>query len=79
MDRAVTTIYVSLKNEGTDCWRPVEAESAGDNTFRIVSVNVDPDDQEWEFCTGDLVRCEPRVLSGGLGCLVAVERLPGAI
>ena len=70
----MTTIYVYLKDEGVDVWRPVEAAFLRDDVYRIVSVNAVPDDEEWEFGSGELVRCERRVLSGG-ECLVAVERL----
>jgi hypothetical protein len=67
------TIYVSLLDEGTDVWRPVEAEHVSDNRYRIVSTNSDPDDEHWEFQTGEVVRCELRDLSGEK-CLVAVGR-----
>jgi hypothetical protein len=67
------TIYVYLEEEGTDAWRPVEAEDLGNSMFKIVSVNENPDDEHWRFKTGDIVRCEPRKLSGGT-CIVAVEK-----
>ena len=56
----VTTIYVYLPDEGVQVWRPVEAEPVGDG-FRIVSEC--PDDEQWEFQPGDVVRCEMRVLT----------------
>lgn len=60
------TIYVALRDEGTDVWRPVEAEPCGADQFRIVSANPDPEDEQWEFPSGAVVRCERRKLSGGL-------------
>ncbi len=59
------TIYVALLDEGSPCWRPVEAESLSENTFRILSSNPDPEDEKWEFSTGSIVRCEERDLSDG--------------
>jgi hypothetical protein len=64
------TIYVALLDEGTDVWRPVQAELCGAGHFRIVSANPDPQDERWEFPSGAVVRCERRKLSGGY-CLVA--------
>jgi hypothetical protein len=71
------TIYVHLLNEGVDVWRPVEAApAASDARFRIVTPC--PEEEDWEFQPGDVVRCEMRTLSGG-PCLVAVERVEHAI
>ncbi len=65
------TIYVYLLDEGTDVWRPVDADQASPGYFRITSLKDDPD-ETWQFATGELVRCEMRRLSEG-ECLVAVE------
>jgi len=67
------TIYVALLDEGTDVWRPVEAEELHDGIFRIVSRNSKPDDERWEFSSGSVVRCERRQLSEG-AVLVAVAQ-----
>lgn len=56
-------IYVALLDEGTLVWRPVDAIALGNSLFQIVSENPDPDDEHWEFTTGDKVRCEQRMLS----------------
>ncbi len=71
-------IHVCLLDEGTDCWRPVEATPLGDNRFKIISENNDPEDEQWQFATGDIVRCEEQVKAEGarpVRCLVAVERV----
>jgi len=70
----IAKIYVYLLDEGTDVWRPVDAIQVGDATYEIVGRNGDPEDEHWEFDTGDLVRCEQRALSGGMH-IIAVERL----
>lgn len=73
------TIYVYLLNEGTDSWCPVSAEYVRDDIYRIVSVNEDPEDEEWQFQTNDCVRCKSKVFSGGESGMVAVERLSDSI
>jgi hypothetical protein len=67
----IETIFVYLLDEGTDVWRPVQAEHVSGDRYRIIGTNSDPDDEHWEFQTGEVVRCEFRDLSGGK-CLVAV-------
>jgi hypothetical protein len=67
-------IYVALLNEGTTCWRPVQARPLGDDLYEILSEKPDPELEEWEFSTGDIVRCERKVFSGGEVGLVAVEK-----
>jgi hypothetical protein len=69
-------IYVYLVDEGTDVWRPVQAQSLGSDRYKIVSENADPEDENWQFKTGEVVRCIQKPLSGGM-CLVAVERIEG--
>ena len=73
----MATIYVHLRDEGVEVWRPVDAEPVGD-AFRIVSER--PDDEQWEFQPGDVVRCETRILTKGVPSeagptLVAVEKV----
>jgi hypothetical protein len=70
---ATETIYVYLFDEGVDCWRPIEAVHEGEDRYRIVSVNPNPEDEHWEFSVGDLVVCERRRFAEGEG-LVAVRR-----
>jgi len=68
-------IYVPLLDDGTPCWRPVQAVRLADDLYRIMGSI--PDDEEWLFSPGDEVRCELRDFADGLG-LVAVERInPG--
>jgi hypothetical protein len=70
MINAMPTIYVSLRGEGVDVWRPVDATPEGNSIFRIAG-GASPSDEEWEFAPGARVRCEVRVLSDG-PALVAV-------
>ena len=49
------TIYVELLDEGTPCWRPVEATELRGGLFQITQVK--PPDEKWEFNSGDIVKC----------------------
>ena len=69
----MATIYVYLLNEGTDVWRPVEAEALGSDRYRITSRNLDPEEEQWQFSTDDIVRCEVRRQSDR-EFLVAVQK-----
>lgn len=71
------TIFIYLMNTEIELWRPVMAEEIGYSVYKIVSDNPSPDDEEWEFKTGDVVICEPRTLFDctHTGCLVAVEKI----
>lgn len=66
----MATIYVALKDEAVDVWRPVEAVSEGGSIYRITDEAM-PVDEVWEFAPGTRVRCEMRDLFEG-PALVAV-------
>ena len=68
------TIYVYLLNEGTDVWRPVEANHLGGDIYVIESEDPDSELEVWEFGSGKKVRCELGELSVGT-LLIAVEAL----
>jgi hypothetical protein len=71
------TIYVYLLEESTDSWRPVQAVPVDNDTYRIVSENPDPEDEKWQFTTGDVVRCIHKTLHDTKlrEYLVAVEKI----
>jgi hypothetical protein len=69
-----TTIYISLLDEGSPCWRPVAAEPVGTDVYRVVGTRTD-DTETWEFVTGDSVRCREQTFSDGQRGLVAYERV----
>lgn len=71
-------IYIPLLDEGTPVWRPVMAERLDQERFIIISQNFDPEDEKWQFSTGDTVRCEMKELTDGgtkIIVLVAVEKI----
>jgi hypothetical protein len=74
---SIETIYVRLLNEAVDVWRPVTAEPLGGERYRIISKNTDPEDEKWEFETGDIVHCVEKELMDGtksISRLVAVSK-----
>ena len=70
-----TTIYVGLLGDSRGALRPVRAADLGHNFYQILE-EVPPGD-EWQFTTGQVVRCQKKNLSTGKG-LVAVEEAPRA-
>lgn len=68
---SVTTIFVQLLNEGTDCWRPVNAQEHNEGIFEILGIM--PAGEEWEFVPGMRVRCWPKQFADGSIALVAHE------
>ena len=64
------TIYLPLLNEGTDCWRPVEAEPVGNNCYRILAAKLAEED--WATEPGSIVHCKLHRFSDGSVGLVAI-------
>jgi len=64
-------VYVALLDEGTDCWRPVQAEHISGDTYRLCGPKHP--DEVWEFQPGDLVRCKFHRFSGGEERLTAFD------
>ena len=65
-------IYVALLDEGVAVWRPVAAEFHAQGLYRIT--DVQPEDERWQFTTGNTVRCEEHRFQDGTVGLVARER-----
>jgi hypothetical protein len=55
--REINTIYIAILDEGTDCWRPVQAVRVREGIFRIIEQAI-PEDENWEFRPGDTVGCD---------------------
>jgi hypothetical protein len=70
-DPAPITIYVALKNEGVDVWRPVSAVEVAASQFRIDGEV--PEHEIWEFLPGQTVVCEWRGFADGKTGMVAVR------
>lgn len=64
------TILMALLNEGTDVWRPVQAERLSDGRYKILG-SV-PEDENWEFAPGSVVHVRQKQFSQGTA-LVAVS------
>ena len=62
-----------MLNEGTQVWRPMEAEKLKENIYKIESYpTYDPIDEELKFNQGDIVNCERRKF-GDKELLVAIS------
>ena len=67
-------IYVPLRDEGTDVWKPVSAQLLSPAVFRITDTK--PDDEAWAFESGQAVMVEQREFTSGHSGLVAVAAAP---
>ena len=67
----MVTVYMPLLDEGVDTWRPVEATPLSGDTYRVEG--VEPEDEQWEFPPGAVVRCEQKTFYGGESALTAIE------
>lgn len=66
MDSRTDTIYIELLDEGTTVCRPTTGVALGGDVYRVQATpNYDPDDEQWEFVPGTIVKCEREVRSGG--------------
>jgi len=66
------TVYLELLEEGTKCWRPVQAEHLNGELYRIVGQK--PEGEVWPFSVGDIVKCRKHTFQNGIG-LLAYEKL----
>ncbi|HSU33115.1 MAG TPA: hypothetical protein VLJ11_17955 [Bryobacteraceae bacterium] len=70
-----TLIYVNLLGEGLNMMRAVLSHDLGRGYYLIVEQM--PEEEQWEFQTGQVVRCEKKKLASGKH-LVAVAEAPRA-
>jgi hypothetical protein len=58
-------VHVRLMDEGTRVFRPAPAKALGTGRARLLAPpDYDPQDEEWEFKPGSVVRIETRQLDG---------------
>lgn len=71
------SIYIQLFGEGTTVYRPVPAIRISATVYKVKGHDIyDPDDEEWEFLPGSIVRVETRTIEGTKS-KVAVEQKQG--
>jgi hypothetical protein len=52
-------IFVPLRNEGTNVWRPTQGQPIGEMRFKVLPTpGYSPDLEEWEFPPGTVVKCK---------------------
>lgn len=71
-NKKIKTIFVKLLNEGIDVWKPVEVEEINGH-YKILSKNIDPDNEIWEFNQGDIVKVKSHKFSNGTKGLIAYQ------
>jgi hypothetical protein len=60
-----TSVFVRLRGEGTRVYRPVKAAPVGPDLVRLLEpTDYDPEDEDWEFKPGSVVRIERKTLEG---------------
>ena len=64
------TIHIALLDDGTDVWRPVEAERLADGRYKVLGPV--PEGELWQFPPGSIVSVQLKRLSGG-DALVAAD------
>lgn len=65
-------IYIRLLDEGTEVFRPTEAEPLGQGRFKVLpTADYDPEEEHWEFTPGNEVLGVTKTLEGE-AVLVAV-------
>ena len=67
-------IWIPLLNEGTIASRPTKAEKVGDGLYRVLATpDYDPQDEEWAYPPGSIVRCTLTTADDGEAYLLATE------
>jgi hypothetical protein len=67
-------VYVQLLGEGTRVFRPTTAAPVRAGVVRLLPTeHYNPNDENWEFKPGSIVRIEQQVLSGPETVWVAVS------
>jgi hypothetical protein len=63
---SIDCVYVRLLGEGTIVFRPTKATPIAQDTARLLTPDggYDPEDEDWEFKPGSVVRVERRILEG---------------
>lgn len=68
-------IYIPLLNEGVPVFRTTKGVEKSDGTYEVLKTDdYDPDDEEWEFEPGSIVKCEMEIRDGEK-VLVAKEKI----
>ena len=57
------TVYVKLKKEGEESFRPLIAHRETDKVWRIDPKLAEPCDEEWEFKPNELIEIKHRIIA----------------
>lgn len=70
----LTEIYMALLGEAVEVYRPVRAIHQHGDGYMIIGQNFDSEDEQWQFSTGEAVRCRDHTFSDGQTGLLAYEK-----
>ena len=71
----MTTIYIPLLDEGTDVLRPTQGTKRDEDQYEVLATeDYDPEDENWKFPPGTVVRCKYENHEGE-DLVVAVEKI----
>jgi hypothetical protein len=74
VQRELQQIYMPLLEEAVECWRPIEAERVGPDSYLVIGTV--PPDEVWAFQPGEVVLCRKQVLEDGHQGFVAYTSVP---
>lgn len=76
MTEDIIEIHVQLLNEGSPTARPALARRLDNGFYQIIlSDDYDPEDEDWQFVPGDVVRCEKVEHGWKIPLFLAVEKI----
>jgi hypothetical protein len=70
----IKNIYMYLEDEAVDVWRPVQGQHIRDDIYKIISKKHD-ETENWQFNTGDLVKCVEKIFDDNTKGLVAMNKI----
>ncbi|HVF85198.1 MAG TPA: hypothetical protein VM821_04395 [Abditibacteriaceae bacterium] len=65
-------VYISLLDEGVECWRPVEAIWQFGNVYKVVGTK--PDDESRQFVENDCVLCKRHTFQNNETAFIAYAK-----
>lgn len=61
------TIYIELKDEGTEVYRPTQGRARGEGIYEVLPTpDYDSNDESWAFLPGSIVKCQEVEKNGQL-------------
>ena len=79
-DKTTIQVYVELLDEGSEAWRPTQAQEIGKGLYKLLPTpNYDPEDEAWAFLPDEVVRVEQAQFADGATVMKAIHSNPEAV